>query len=241
MPASSEKQQRFFKAVQAAKSNPNAPRHLKKVADSMTDKDINDFASSLAELRTKKAMLSVLKDIREPMYLNEDDEGAVNPIVKEFHVKDDFQTYVKKYLGQPLSPKELEAVNTLKEVKPSKIERTELWYETSDDFKNSTTTIIKKMKDGNQFSFNAFQKHETAQPEEKPEEPMGGMEPPPGGPEQPAEPGAPSPTGTEPTEPEPEQPVISLYDDITVTKSVLFKDEIKGGSILVEFLKKLDL
>jgi hypothetical protein len=240
MPSSSPKQQRFFKAVQAAKSNPNAPRHLKKVADSMTDKDISDFASSLAELRTKKAMLSVLKDIREPMYLNEDDEGAVNPIAKEFHVKDDFQTYVKRYLGQPLSPKELEAVNTLKEVKPSKIERTELWYETSDDFKNSTTTIIKKMKDGNQFSFNAFQKHETAQPEEKPEQPPGGMEPPPGpgGPEQPAEPGAPE---TPPTEPETEQPAVEEKDDITVTKSVLFKDEIKGGSILVEFLKKLDL
>ena len=30
-------------------------------------------------------------------------------------------------------------------------------------------------------------------------------------------------------------------DDIIVTNSIPFKDEIKGGSILAEFLKKLDL
>jgi len=30
-------------------------------------------------------------------------------------------------------------------------------------------------------------------------------------------------------------------DDIIVTKSVLFKDDIKGAATLIEFLKKLDL
>jgi hypothetical protein len=249
MPSSSPKQQRFFKAVQNAKHNPNyGDARLHKVANSMTDKDIHDFASSIAELRTKKALLSILKDAIEPMYLDEANEGQINPVTKEFHIKDDFQSYIKKYLGQPLSPKEMEAVNTLKEVKPTKVERTELWYETSDDFKNSTTTVIKKMKDGSQFSFNAFQKYTSAQPEEpeQPEQPMmGGPESVPG---QPAIPGTPTPENpeqptnqpeTEPTEPE--QPETPEKDDIIVTKSVLFNDEIKGGAILSEFLKKLDL
>jgi hypothetical protein len=181
------------------------------------------------------------------MYLDESDGTQTNPVAKEFHVKDDFQAYIKKYLGQPLSPKEMEAVNTLKEVKPTKVERTELWYETSDDFKNSTTTVIKKMKDGSQFSFNAFQKHTTAQPEpEEPEQPPMGSQPPMGPEGQPAAPivpGSPEQPSTQPgAEPtEPEQPAEPEKDDIIVTKSVLFNDEIKGGAILAEFLKKLDL
>lgn len=242
MPAHSEKQKHFFQLIRAVQKG-EKPSHevspeLRKVAGSISTKDAEDFASSVVkELKIKKAVLSILKDIREPMYLDESDEGQTNPISKEFHIKDDFQLYVKKYLGQPLSPKELEAVNTLKEVKPTKVERTEIWYETSDDFKNSTVTIIKKMKDGDQFSFNAFQKHSSARPEEeKPEEPMGGINEP-GAPSQPTEPGAPTPT-SEPTE---EMPIEEEKDDIIVTKSILFKDEIKGGSILVEFLKKLDL
>ena len=36
-------------------------------------------------------------------------------------------------------------------------------------------------------------------------------------------------------------PTEEPSDDIIVTKSILFKDEIKGAALLVEFLKKLDL
>ena len=39
----------------------------------------------------------------------------------------------------------------------------------------------------------------------------------------------------------PEQKKEEEKDDIIITKSVLFKDDIKGAAILVEFLKKLDL
>jgi hypothetical protein len=233
MPARSEQQRKFFQAVKRAKHDPNyGDKKIRKVADTMTDKDVDAFAGSIAELRHKKTLLATLKDVMDPMYqLNEDEEGTkINPIAKEFHVKDDFEQYIKKYIGQPLSPKEMEAISTFKEVKPSRIERTEIWYENTDDFKNSTTTVVKKMKDGNQFSFNAFTKHESANPENQQAD-----QTPPGEPAQPTEPGVPE---------SPEQgqaPVEEEKDDIVVSKSPLFKDEIEGGAILVEFLKKLDL
>lgn len=254
MPAQSEKQRRFFGLVHAVQKGEKAPHEVspqvRKVAGSISKKDAADFASStVKELRVKKAVLSILKDIHDPMYLDEGgtETGQINPIAKEFHVKDDFQSYIKKYLGQPLSPKEMEAINTLKEVKPTKVERTAIWYETSDDFQNSTTTVVKKMKDGNQFSFNAFQKHTSAKPEEeKPEEqppagPEAGVPPQgtPGAEQSIGQPGQ-QPPAT-PAEPEAEVPEAPEKDDIIVTKSVLFNDEIKGGAILVEFLKKLDL
>lgn len=256
MPSSTPKQQRFFQAVRAAKSDPNAPAHLKKVANSMTDSDINDFANSIAELKIKKAVLAILKDIREPMYLNEDgDEGQTNPIAKTFKVEDDFATYIKKYVGQPLSPKEFEAIETFKRGggrEATKIERTEIWYESTDQFNNSITTVVKKMKDGTQFSFNAFSKYSPVEPEKPAEPEMGttepdlGTEPPPmggpeagmpPGPEGAAPPGAPTPPAEPAEPPKPEK----KKDEIVVTKSILFKDDIKGGSILAEFLKKLDI
>ena len=50
-------------------------------------------------------------------------------------------------------------------------------------------------------------------------------------------PGSPTPPPTE----TPEKQEEKEKDDIIVTKSVLFKDDIKGAAILIEFLKKLDL
>jgi hypothetical protein len=236
MPAHSEKQRRFFQAVKRAKKDPTyGNKSVRKVADSMTDKDIDDFASSIAELKMKKTLLGILKDSREPDYLHEvwiDSESKINPIAKQFHVKDHFEQYIKKYIGQPISPKEMEAINTFKDVKPSRVERTEIWYENTDEFKNSTTTVIRKMKDGLQFSFNAFQKHTSSQPE--PEQQIG-QEMPPGTDQSSTEPN---------TTPEPTEPDLSTEeekDDIIVSKSPLFKDEIEGGAILVEFLKKLEL
>ena len=148
MPSETPKQQRFFQAVKRAKHDPSyGDERLRKVASSMTDKDIDDFASSIAELRIKKAVLGILKDIREPMYLQEDEtEGQTNPIAKTFKVQDDFATYIKKYVGQPLAPKELEAIRTYKEqggTEPTKVERTEIWYETTDEFNNSQTVVRK--------------------------------------------------------------------------------------------------
>jgi hypothetical protein len=244
MPAKSPRQKRFFLAVKGAKHNPDAPEHLRKVADSMSDKDIDDFIKCESEFKTKKAILSVLKDIVEPMYLNEGDEGQqdIDAVSNTFHVKSDWATYIKLYVGQPFSSKELEALDNFKEKKPTTIARTEIWYNTTDSFNISHTTVIKKMKDSGQFSFTAFQKQERPTPDEEKsaddqlpdagtdtggttDEPQGQL--PPGSPTPPSE--------------TPEKQEEKEKDDIIVTKSVLFKDDIKGAAILIEFLKKLDL
>jgi len=246
MPAKSERQRRFFQAVKGAKHNPNAPANLKKVANSMTDKDIDDFIKCESEFKTKKAILSVLKDIREPMYLNEqfEEEDSVDPIANTFNVNAEWATYIKPYVGQPLSPKELEALNNFKEKKPTTIARTEIWYKSTDSFGMSNTTVIKKMKDSGQFSFTAFQKQDRPTPKDDKEEApssspdqlgMNAGGPPMGMPQGTPPPGSPIPPSEEPEKEEPKK------DDIIVTKSILFKDDIKGASILIDFLKKLDL
>jgi hypothetical protein len=241
MPSISLKQKRFFQAVKGAKHNPNAPEHLRKVAGSMSDKDIDDFIKCESEFKTKKAILSVLKDIVEPMYLNEGDEGQqdIDAVANTFTVKSEWATYIKPYVGQPLSQKELEALDNFKEKKPTTIARTEIWYNTTDSFNISHTTVIKKMKDSGQFSFTAFQKQERPTPdEEKSADDSAGMNA--GGPTDEPQgqlpPGSPTPPSESPSKEEEKE-----KDNIIVTKSILFKDDIKGAAILIEFLKKLDL
>lgn len=239
MPSKSSAQQRFFYAVKRAKHDPSyGDEKLHKVAGSMTDKDIDDFTKRIAELRVKKAVLGILKDIRDPMYLDEVDEkdAHMEPVADKIEIKDqDWASYIKKYVGQPLSPKELEAVNTFKSQSgksPSGSTTgrvTELWYRGSNEMNQSYTVVIKKLKDGNQFSYNAFMRYDKQQPE-KPEEPPI------------PEPTAPDLSGG-PTPPTPEQPEQEEEKDYTILliKSILFTDEIKGGAILAEFLKKLEL
>ena len=223
MPSHSEKQRKFFgliRAIQKGNIPKNASSHVKNIANKISGKAAADFASNIAELQTKKEVLSILKEIRNPQCLQENS----NPLAKQFTVKDNFETYVKRYLGQPLFPKELEALQNFDKSKPTKIDRTEIRFETTDDFNNTTSTIIKKMKDSGQFSFNAFTKHSKVEPKD----------------EQPSDNGS-AEIPQEPNQ-EPNQKTSNDdKDDIVISKSVLFNDEIKGAAILVEFLKKIDI
>jgi hypothetical protein len=175
MPKTS-KQKRFFYAVKNAKHNPNyGDTHLHKVADSMTDSDIDDFTKLKAELKMKKAVLAVLKDSRGPIAETNDGTddkktGDQNVITKKFQVEGKFDEYVKRFLGQRFSEKELEAVSNFKEVKP-KIESNLIRYNTTDTFQNSTTTIIKKLREGSDFVYVAFTKND------KPESPTDQQQP----------------------------------------------------------------
>ncbi len=173
MPSETPKQQRFFQAVKRAKEDPSyGSSEVRKVADSMSSSDVEDFLKLKAELKVKKAVLSVLKDSREPMYL---EEGETDVIVKEFNVEGKFEEYVKRFLGQRLSEKEMEAINTFQEIKPTKIENNQIRYETTDEFKNSTTTIIKKLREGADFVYVAFTKYsKTEKPGDQQQQGMGG-------------------------------------------------------------------
>lgn len=229
MPSHSEKQRRFFQLVKAVqngeRSQGQVDASVRKAAKSMNKTDVEAFANSVAEWKQKKTALSILKDIHEPMYLNEEE---TNPIAKTFTEKTEFEKYVARFIGQPLSPKEAEAVNTFKDAKPTKNTRNEIRYETTDSFTNSTITVVKKLKENTQFVFTAFTKHTPVEKDEPEQSPDMGM---------PLDPSMPAP----PPSPAPSQPEKPDVDEVIVTKSVSYTDEIKGGAILAEFLKKLDI
>ena len=216
MPATSEKQRKFFELVRAVQKGERSPdtvsSHVRKVAKSISQQDASDFAKGVAEESSKRKVLAFLKEIKNPQSLNEEE---VNPISKQFTVKDDYEKYIKRYIGQPFANKELEAINNFKEQKPNKLTRIDVRYETADEFNNNTTTVIKKMRDSGEFSFNAFTKHKKSQTDDETDIPV--------------------------SDDEQNDEQNNDQEDIIVTKSTLFKDEIEGGNILSEFLKKLDL
>ena len=134
----------------------------------------------------------------------------------------------------------------------------EVWYKGTDEIGMNKTTVIKKLKDGGQFSYNAFVKSEKPVPvgqkdlgaggggndlglppleEQGPQ--MGGTmptppaTPPPGSANPPTTPDDPTDDQEKKKEDNKEK------EKVTLTKSILFEDEIKGAAILVEFLKKI--
>ncbi len=187
------------------------------LSESITTSELKHLISTINESSTKQRILNILKEVRIQ-------ESETNPIAKQFTVDDDYEKYVKKYIGQPFLAKELEALHTFQGAKPQKVDRTEIRFETSDEFGNTNTIVIKKLKDSGQFSFNAFSKHEQVNDsEDETQEPAV------------TEPTAPIDSST----PTPDPTSQDTKDEITISKSLLFKDDIKGGSILSDFLKKL--
>jgi hypothetical protein len=57
----------------------------------------------------------------------------------------------------------------LQKLKPTQQDKFFVKYEFTDEFGVNTTTIIKKLREGNQFCWTAFSKHERAEDEGKPE------------------------------------------------------------------------
>jgi hypothetical protein len=228
MPAKSKKQRRFFGLVHAIQKGEKSPssvsRDVRKVARKMSPKSVQDFSKTSEEglpLKLKMEMLSILKEFQAPMMLQ---EGQANPIAKEFTKNAIYDQYIQKFVGIPFSQKELESIGNYTEVKPSKIDKNQVRYESSDPFNNNTTTVIKKLREGSQFSYTAFTKYTQTKPKEEPD----------AQPEQPAQPGQPpQPPVVEPTGPQPE--------DVIVAKSIAFTDDISGSKILSDFLRKLDL
>lgn len=226
-----KKQTKFFETIQHVQSGRLHPSdvclEVRKAAKKISPSVIKQFNNkNKLPLKIKKEVLSVLKDIVEPMYLNEN-ESPSNPVSKTFNVDGDFELEIKRYVGLPLSEKELEAINNYTEIKPNKIEKNEIRYETTDAFNNTTTSVIKKLKEGgNRYTFTAFIKYDQPEKEDKPPEttsqsPFGGNQQPPQQSQEPEE--------------------KSKKDKIIITKSTPFEDDISGGAILSEFLKKLDL
>ena len=123
-------------------------------------------------------------------------------------------------------PQEKQAITNYQKAAPSELTDYYVKYESTDDFSNNNTTIIKKLKEGSQYCWTAFSKNESSSDRntavKEAEEP----------------PTQPTPQNNNP----PETPEESdNKNTIEITKSLPFTSETDGSKILSEFLIKLDI
>ena len=77
-------------------------------------------------------------------------------------------TFIEDTDGADVLADLIEALS-LQKSKPTQQDKFFIKYEVSDDLGNNTTTVIKKLKEGNQFCWTAFSKYQSAGEEGKPE------------------------------------------------------------------------
>jgi hypothetical protein len=196
-------------------------------------------------LEQKKRMLKVLQSLREESTGNiggetdiayadnlvAEDEFTSTPsernvVAKVFDTNADFDTYVNQRRGLEMTPKELQAISNYRQ-KPTQQDKFFIKYESTDEFGNNNTTIIKKLKDGNQFCWTAFSKNESAEEE--------------GNPMKEAMP-TPSKPSNMPSNPQNGgEAEVTVNDPIRIIKTRTFIDDNDGSNILSDFLEELDI
>jgi len=181
------------------------------------------------DLTGKKKLLKILKECKKSgkSILYENENLNLNVISKKFNTQSDFNSYVAQHRGLQILPQEKQTISNYSSAKPVELTDFMVKYESTDDFSNNNTTVIKKLKEGNQFCWTAFSKNSTSsdaatQSQDNLQEADGE--------EQQQE--------EQPTQPQtPQEPDNTLE----VIKSVPFMDETNGAKILSEFLIKLDI
>ena len=186
-------------------------------------KSFNKHKAHLSEDGKRKLLraFQLVKEIQSPKTLDEDEDFAQkNVIAKTFDTKSDFDSYVKQHRGIEMTPRELQTIANYKLATPTQRDKFFVKYESTDDFGTNSTTVIKKLKEGNQFCWTAFSKYESAEGDEESE------------PVQTADQPQPNPA---------EEPEVVVDDQIRITKSITFTDDTDGSNILGSFLIKLEL
>jgi hypothetical protein len=184
----------------------------------------------------KKKLLKILKECKKSykslIYENED--VNLNVISKKFNTQSDFNSYVAQHRGLQILPQEKQAITNYTSAKPVEMNDFMVKYESTDDFSNNNTTIIKKLKEGNQFCWTAFSKNtnmesstNTQQGDNNLQEIDGEQQP------------SPQQQANQQQPPPEETPKID--NTLEVIKSVPFTDETNGAKIVSEFLIKLDI
>lgn len=163
MPGTS-KQRRFMGLVygiQRGKISPNAagPK-ASKAARNMNPSDVKDFLMQECGLKecgidVKRRLLSTLKEIQEPMNLEEDSVPSVISSSKTLH--GDFEQTLRMYRKNPFKPQENQAIQSFDEVKPISHDKTMVKYNKSNSFtQNSTIAIIKSQAPDGKYFYTAF-------------------------------------------------------------------------------------
>jgi hypothetical protein len=220
-------------------------KQLKELKNKMTEKQKRQLLIGLRKIRKEyTGNVGGETDIQnaDNLQVNEDEFTAAtkpepNVISKTFDTEADFDSYVHQRRGIEITPKELESIQNFKDAKPIELDRFHVKYETTDNFGNNNTTVIKKLKEGNQFCWTAFSKYETAEEEGTPETSPNFSEE---EPEKSKEPSLPPLKEEIPSKPSDEDEII-VNDPIRVIKSITFINDIEGSNVLADFLNKLDI
>ena len=227
-------------------------KNIRQLKKTMTLEQKQRVLKALRSLKEQDGNIGGTTDITNADNLVAEDEfttGAAerSVVAKTFDTEADFDSYVNQRRGIEMTQKEIQSILGYKQAKPTQQDKFFVKFETTDDFGNNDTTVIKKLKDGNQFTWTAFSKHETAEEEGKPEDGSGDEsesdpsmnEIAPGAPTQPAQ-STPSNQPAQPPTPVDDEDV-TVSDPIRITKTITFMDDSEGSNILGDFLRKLDL
>lgn len=169
----------------------------------------------------KKKLLKILKECKKSL-IYENEDVNLNVISKKFNTQSDFNSYVAQHRGLQILPQEKQAISNYTSAKPVEMTDFMVKYESTDDYSNNNTTIVKKLKEGNQFCWTAFSKNTNSESSSNLQEADDQQ--------------------THPQQQDNQQPEIPKIDNsLEVIKSVPFTDETNGAKIVSEFLLKLDI
>jgi hypothetical protein len=149
-------------------------------------------------------------------------------LAKTFDTQGDFDSYVNQHRGIEMTPKEEQSIIGYKKTKPNQQDKFFVKYETSDDFGNNTTTVIKKLKEGNQFCYTAFIKTQNVNKDSKGKNEEGPMS---------LKELAPANVQKQSNK----EDAVTVNDTIRINKTITFADDTTGSEILGDFLRKLDV
>lgn len=168
MASVSDKQRKFMwivHGVQKGKISPSSVGNkIRKASNSMRPDDVKEFLMQecgfkQCETETKRRILKGLKEIQEPMRLEEENPSSPNVIASSQTLHGDFDQTLKMYRGFQFTPKENQAIQSFTDAKPSDHNNFSVKYSKSDDFTHNSTIVIKKLRDpSGKFTYTAFLK-----------------------------------------------------------------------------------
>lgn len=131
----------------------------------------SDFDSYVNQRRgieiTSKEVQSIVSELADPSQ----NSGGENEITDDDTIRiTKTITFVAENEGANILADLLIKLE-LQDQKPTETTRYYIKYEATDEFGNNNTTVIKKLKEGNQFCWTAFSKYERAEEEGNPEIP----------------------------------------------------------------------
>lgn len=167
--------------VQKGKISPGqVGKKVTTAANTMEPSDVEDFLMQECGLQecgvnVKRRILKGLRELQEPMRLEEEEPELPNVIASSKTLHGDFDQTLKMYRGFELTPKENQAIQNFTEVRPSEHSKFLVRYSKSDEFTNNSTIVVKKLKEPDgKFTYTAFVKvrgGEEPSPEGQPDQP----------------------------------------------------------------------